>query len=607
MSGEAKSSVDPRWRSGRSPATPDRLRDSEGTPLRPTLQHNCRQSPHISLSDRRRISLQMRRYSTGGDAVVWRRRRACRLHCTFDAPFLADARAVRFWRDASPRRLSRSSSALLALLAGCGGCELRPGATTRRAPSRATRRSTPRRRSGRRATCATTRSTPPARSCSTDDPQAQIDELVEKAFAESDDEAEARLRAGREAVARREGRLSGAPPTEDGEDDEGRRDLLGDRHRQGPGDVRPRVVKESDKKFNERSYEDVDYQVNAERRARSRSSTTSRVRHRGGVQAHDRRRRRRRRSPRTTATRTRSTSSRTTGSRTSTSTSKALVDQALKADPAGGRAGRAVPAAASSSTSSARSPASFSADGDRLGDRRVHLRLGQRLLQEVRRAGRHGRTPLLGELPGDSWGALGAPEARRDARRRSTSSSRARSAARRSRGSCASSSGSTSSRTSSAGSATSRSSCAGRQPTRVDGGAVIEVHRPGEGRGGVRRSSSACCSTRGGVTRQAGADRGRRDRVRALLAGRAEDDRGRARRRAARDRRTARRRRPTALSPAEKLADSGAYGEAKSLLGDDIEPGFVLVDAGGRHARGGDVGRRPGLRRRPSRTWRRSA
>ncbi len=39
-SGGPGSRVDPRWRSGRSPATPDRLYKREATPLCPTLQHN---------------------------------------------------------------------------------------------------------------------------------------------------------------------------------------------------------------------------------------------------------------------------------------------------------------------------------------------------------------------------------------------------------------------------------------------------------------------------------------------------------------------------------------------------------------------------------------
>ena len=42
------SRVDPRWRSGRSPATPDRLYTWETTPLRPTLQHIGRLVSHIT-------------------------------------------------------------------------------------------------------------------------------------------------------------------------------------------------------------------------------------------------------------------------------------------------------------------------------------------------------------------------------------------------------------------------------------------------------------------------------------------------------------------------------------------------------------------------------
>src|SRR5215208_5572293 len=40
------SRVDPRWRSGRSPATPDRLCKWECTPQRPTLQHSSHLLSH---------------------------------------------------------------------------------------------------------------------------------------------------------------------------------------------------------------------------------------------------------------------------------------------------------------------------------------------------------------------------------------------------------------------------------------------------------------------------------------------------------------------------------------------------------------------------------
>ena len=42
-------SVDPGWRSGRSPATRERLRKRQSTPLRPTLQHRTRIASHIRL------------------------------------------------------------------------------------------------------------------------------------------------------------------------------------------------------------------------------------------------------------------------------------------------------------------------------------------------------------------------------------------------------------------------------------------------------------------------------------------------------------------------------------------------------------------------------
>ena len=40
-------SVDPGWRSGRSPATPERLRTRQSTPHRPTLQHRTRIASHF--------------------------------------------------------------------------------------------------------------------------------------------------------------------------------------------------------------------------------------------------------------------------------------------------------------------------------------------------------------------------------------------------------------------------------------------------------------------------------------------------------------------------------------------------------------------------------
>ena len=78
-----------------------------------------------------------------------------------------------------------------------------------------------------------------------------------------------------------------------------------------------------------------------------------------------------------------------------------------------------------------------------------------------------GSTPLLGELPGRLVGrARRARSSGETARLLYQQFAGALGGAAIAGSSCASSSGSTSSRTSSAGSATSRSSCAGRRPTR---------------------------------------------------------------------------------------------------------------------------------------------
>ena len=47
MSPGGRWSVDPGWRSGRSPATPERLRKRQSTPQRPTLQHRTRILSHF--------------------------------------------------------------------------------------------------------------------------------------------------------------------------------------------------------------------------------------------------------------------------------------------------------------------------------------------------------------------------------------------------------------------------------------------------------------------------------------------------------------------------------------------------------------------------------
>ena len=90
---------------------------------------------------------------------------------------------------------------------------------------------------------------------------------------------------------------------------------------------------------------------------------------------------------------------------------------------------------------------SFAANGDRLAlDVTVGVE-GSKSLGALGNLATGASTPLLKELPGDTWGAFGAPQYGKSLRLHVRPVRRRRSAAPRSRTSCASSTGSTSTTT----------------------------------------------------------------------------------------------------------------------------------------------------------------
>ena len=434
----------------------------------PTSSHSATQLssnvPHfLSVVAVRAVnSLQIGGFAVGRVRVGRRARAHGRLQRTAVAGACCAPQGVARTLAACLAAVALALVCLCLALAGCGGGSAlrrrRPGAR-----SRATRCSTSRRRCARRASArgrAGRRGQDPRHRRSR---RAKIDELVAKAFAESDD-AEARLRARREAVARREGRVLAGSAAR-ARTTARRRGRRGDRHRQGAQEAFDRLVEESEKTFSERSYEDIDYKVNERGDAvgvvedfavfGTEAEVKRTINAAGGESlAEDDRYTRRDRRARGRAARH-------------------LLPRHEGADRPG--AARRIPRRAPQAEQFLRMfpidklgpiAASFSADGERLAIDAVATGARARPLKQLRRADGRGSTPLLGELPGDSWVALGAPKlgetaegalpaVRRRARRRGDRAAAA-----------LASWGSTSSRTSSAGSATSRSSCAGPRRTR---------------------------------------------------------------------------------------------------------------------------------------------
>ena len=251
---------------------------------------------------------------------------------------------------------------------------------------------------------------------------------------------------------------------------------------------------------------------------------------------------------------------------------KALVDQALSGDPASRRQAqqflqnfdfdRLGPVTGA-----------FMADGDRLAIDGFTSGSGSDYFKKFGALTGTGSTPLLAELPGDSWAALGAPKLGETARTLYQQVAGALGGA--------------------AIAQQLRSELGldleqdvfswigdvaffvrGTAPEAIDGGAVIEVLDEAKAKAAFGKLVGVLQS-RGGVSakplRVAGADTafelstpGQPQKVVAALGG----DRvviGSGEKAAA-----------DAFAPSETLGDSPTYAEAKSLLGDDLEPGLLL-------------------------------
>ena len=438
---------------------------------------------------------------------------------------------------ASPHASRRCSLALSACprrcVAGCGGGDALRAVPTRRARSRRTRASTSRRPCGPRATLREDALAAAGKVLRTSTTRRRkIDELSSKAFAE-DEQPKLDYERDIEPWLGEQVGVWAATTSGDGRLPRGGR-RVGDRQGRGAGGDRPR---------REGQREDLHEAQLQGRRLPGRARTGAAgvvedfvvLGTEARVQAHGRRAEGRRRSPTTTATARRPTSS--TDDRLGT-----LLLRLQAAARPGGAPGPARPRSSSSSSSgcsrstrSARSPARSRPTASGWRSTRVTPRCPRRSAAgSLGAITGGGATPLLGELPGDSWAALGVAEARPDAARLSTSSSagalggaaieqqlqqQLRARPRR--------------RTSSAGSATSAFFVARRRRwTTLDGGAVIQVTDDGEGDGGVRQAGRARAEPRR-RRRAAGQDRRRRDGVRGRAARRAEADRARARRRTA--------------------------------------------------------------------------
>ena len=403
--------------------------------------------------------------------------------------------AVR-WR--SPVRLARMPRArLLALpcLLLSPSCSPPAAAAAARGDADPARRSRPappstsRASCGPRATSATTRSPPPARSCAPTTPRRKIHELIDKGARRS---PTSRRPTYEKDIAPWLGR-------------EGRR--VGRRRRPRPSPAtscssRPRTPRRRRRRstrasrtekrpVKERSYEGVDYQVDADGVAAGIVGDFFTVgtepEFKRTVEARGRRLARRRRS----ATRARSTSSTTTASGSFYVDLKPFIEQALKSDPQARAAARAVPLdLPDRQARAARRRAARRRRPDRVRHGHAAARASARC-RRVRPAPRHRRDAADRRAAGRLVGGLRRAERRPGAQEHVHAAWRARSAARRRRSSSSSSTASTSSATSSAGSATSRCSRAARQGRRSRAALVIEATNADNMRSGVRQARRA--------------------------------------------------------------------------------------------------------------------
>ena len=230
------SRVDPRWRSGRSPATPDRLCLRDSTPLCPTLQHNYRRSSHHARPEfgSGHVFPATERVPRWVAAVVAGARRAAGRRAN-DAP--ARRIAVR-WpppvasvRCPEPRLLALPALLFALVLAACGGGGGAAGAEPASAVPAGTaiyfegvvRPEGDQREDVLDAARKVLR---------TDDPERKLRELIDKGLADSDADQDD-VRGRHRAVAGREGRRVGRRrrPEEAGL----RRDRRGQGHRGGAG------------------------------------------------------------------------------------------------------------------------------------------------------------------------------------------------------------------------------------------------------------------------------------------------------------------------------------------------------------------------------------
>lgn len=251
---------------------------------------------------------------------------------------------------------------------------------------------------------------------------------------------------------------------------------------------------------------------------------------------------------------------------------KALIDQAVRRDPEAAsqleQLRRVLPIDRLGPVAGA-----FTADGERLAVDSVTSAAGGELFSRFGALTGTGSTPLLGELPGDSWVALGSPKLGDTAKRLYEQFAGAfggAAIAQRLR--------------SELGIDLEQDVFSwigdvaffarGTSPKAVDGGAVIEVLDEERARSAFGKLIGVL-QTRAGVTARPASVPGaetafelrRPGMPKPVVAARSPDrvviayGAGAA---------------TAALSPGEKLAGGEAFGEARELLGDGYEPGFLL-------------------------------
>ena len=470
MSDAAKEcSVDPGWRSGRSPATRDRLRKWNVPHFVPLCNTNIAicptrlESGHFA--DAFSTGFQRFRGWDGGWAIGCRAARPVagrRLHSR-----LRDLRGRPTLRGALWETLLSRSAALAALSRGrpagrAAAAAARAARAIPRRPSRPTRCSTPSSSCGPEGSQRDDALDAAGKVLLTDDPEGEIRRLMEQAFAGRG----LRLRPRRRAVAWRARRLLGPPhggqratsarccwprPTPT------RRASRSRRRSSAAARPSPSAPTAAATTWSPPTETPAGSSATSWRSG-PRPTTSGRST-----------RPRATRSPRPTSTPTRSTRSRRTGSRTSGSTRRALIElgagartrkrRATSGPALGARAARR-PAADRRLVRRRRRPAGGRGQGARL---------------EAARAAAGGREHAA--APGAAGRLVGRARRRRRRRVAAHHDRRLRGRARRSRRpprAAATRPGSTSTATCSTGSATSASSCAARRRATLDGGVVIQ-------------------------------------------------------------------------------------------------------------------------------------